>query len=196
MIAVEVLIPAMIINHVSRLLGERRESVADLARATGLSYPAAYAIYKGEVRQIGLPTLEKLCRHFGVGPGEILEWRPDGADGADGAEGAAPAAASAGQTEGQAPAPTPAPTTSGPQEPAWREAPAIRERIERMREARQVEAEAQQRWWSELIDLLLEWMRFEEEVKPRAASAEAEAIIRAARQQQPQRGRRGRQPRA
>lgn len=67
----------MIINRVSRLLGERRQSVADLARGAGISYPAAYRLYRDDPKGIDFATLDKLCRHFGVGVGEILEYVPD-----------------------------------------------------------------------------------------------------------------------
>ena len=67
----------MIINRVSRLLGERRQSVADLARATGIAYSTAYALYRGEVKRIDFETLDRLCRYFGVSTGEIFEYVPN-----------------------------------------------------------------------------------------------------------------------
>ncbi|MCX6022661.1 MAG: helix-turn-helix transcriptional regulator [Chloroflexi bacterium] len=66
----------MIINRVSRLLGDRRESVADLSRATGISYSTAYDLYRGVVTRIDFKTLDRLCEHFEVTPGEILEFAP------------------------------------------------------------------------------------------------------------------------
>jgi putative transcriptional regulator len=66
----------MIINRVSRLMGERREGVTDLSRATGIAYSAAYALYKGTTQRIEFDTLDRLCDHFGVGPGDILEYVP------------------------------------------------------------------------------------------------------------------------
>ena len=67
----------MIVNRVSRLLGERRESVADLARATGIAYSTAYALYRGTVTRIELETLDRLCRYFDVTPAEVFEYTPD-----------------------------------------------------------------------------------------------------------------------
>ncbi|MCX6020626.1 MAG: helix-turn-helix transcriptional regulator [Chloroflexi bacterium] len=53
-------------------MGERREGVTDLARATGIAYTTAYALYKGTVNRIEFNTLDLLCRHFGVSPAEIV----------------------------------------------------------------------------------------------------------------------------
>lgn len=64
----------MIVNRVSRLMGERRESITDLAQGAGIAYGTAYALYHGSGKGIEYETLDKLCRHFGVGPGEILEY--------------------------------------------------------------------------------------------------------------------------
>jgi putative transcriptional regulator len=64
----------MIVNRVSRLMGERSEGVTDLSRATGIAYSAAYALYKGTTQRIEFDTLDRLCRHFGVTAAEILEY--------------------------------------------------------------------------------------------------------------------------
>ena len=66
----------MIVNRVSRLLGERRKSVADLARGIDVAYSTAYALYRGSVTRIELETLDRLCRYFGVTPAEIFEYTP------------------------------------------------------------------------------------------------------------------------
>jgi putative transcriptional regulator len=68
---------AMIVNHVSRLLGERRESVKDLQRSIDVAYATAYSLYKGDATRVDLAILNKLCVHFGVGVGQILEYVPD-----------------------------------------------------------------------------------------------------------------------
>ena len=67
----------MIVNRVSRLLGDRRESVADLARGAGLAYKTAHEMYNGKSRRVDFETLDKLCTYFGVGVGGILEYVPD-----------------------------------------------------------------------------------------------------------------------
>lgn len=67
----------MIVNRVSRLLGDRRESVAEMARQAGISYPTAYRLYTGTTTRLDFDTLDKLCRHFDVTPCEILEYQPE-----------------------------------------------------------------------------------------------------------------------
>jgi putative transcriptional regulator len=67
----------LIINRVSRLMGERRENVRSLASATGIAYGTAYKLYKGTTKRIEFDTLDRLCQHFGVSAGDILEYIAD-----------------------------------------------------------------------------------------------------------------------
>jgi putative transcriptional regulator len=64
-------------NRVSELLGRRRESIADLARATGISYPACHALYHGSSKSISFDVMEKLCAYFGCQPGELFVYVPE-----------------------------------------------------------------------------------------------------------------------
>lgn len=66
----------MIENRVSELLGRRRERITDLARGAGISYTAAHALYHGTTKSISMETLEKLCAHFGVQPGDLFVYKP------------------------------------------------------------------------------------------------------------------------
>jgi putative transcriptional regulator len=68
----------MLINRVSRLMGERKENIKQLSEAAGISYGTAYSLYKGTTSRIDFATLERLCDHFGVGTGDILEYVPRG----------------------------------------------------------------------------------------------------------------------
>ena len=63
----------MIRIHLSRLMGERRVKIADLARDTGISRTTLTRVYYEESERIDLEILEKLCRYFGVGVSEMLE---------------------------------------------------------------------------------------------------------------------------
>ena len=67
----------MIVNRISALLGERRASIQDLAREAGLAYGTAFALYHDKATRYDRDTLDKLCRYFGVGVGELLVYRPD-----------------------------------------------------------------------------------------------------------------------
>ena len=60
-------------NRLSRLMGERRVSIRQVALATGIAYSTLHALYHDRTKGIDFLTLEKLCRHFGVGTQEILE---------------------------------------------------------------------------------------------------------------------------
>lgn len=67
----------MIAVKIGRLLGDRRESIREMARQTGLSYPAAYRLTAGKTQGVDFATLNVLCKHFDVTPCEILEYVPD-----------------------------------------------------------------------------------------------------------------------
>jgi putative transcriptional regulator len=74
--AVEV--PPVIINRLSRLMGERRLSIQDVARGTGLAYSAVHDLYHDRTKRYDRETLNKLCAFLRVPVGELLEWQPDG----------------------------------------------------------------------------------------------------------------------
>lgn len=63
----------MILNHLSRVLGEQRVSVNELQRRTGIPYTSLHAIYHGRATRLDLGTLDKLCAALGVGVGDIFE---------------------------------------------------------------------------------------------------------------------------
>lgn len=71
----------MIINRLSRLLGERRMSVSELQRQTGLSYVTLHALYHGRSTRVDLDTLDRICRALAVQPGDILEYAPQDREG-------------------------------------------------------------------------------------------------------------------
>lgn len=59
------------------LLGERRMSVRELQRQTGLSYVTVYNLYAGKSERVDFNTLDQICRALGIQPGDILEHAPD-----------------------------------------------------------------------------------------------------------------------
>lgn len=67
----------MIVNRLSRLLGERRMSVAELQRQTGLSYVTLHSLYRDKSTRVDFETLDRICRVLGVQPGDILEYQPN-----------------------------------------------------------------------------------------------------------------------
>jgi len=66
----------MIVNRLSRLLGERRMNLSELQRQTGLSYVTLHGLYHGRSTRVDLETLDKICRALDVQPGDILEYAP------------------------------------------------------------------------------------------------------------------------
>jgi len=69
-----------IVNHLSRLMGERRINVQELSRRTGLSYKAVHDLYHDRTRRYDAETLERLCRTLGCRLEEIIEYVPGPAE--------------------------------------------------------------------------------------------------------------------
>jgi len=67
----------MIVNHLSRLLGEKRMSVAELQRASGVPYLSLHQLYHDRAKRADFGTLNRLCAALGCGVGDILEYVPD-----------------------------------------------------------------------------------------------------------------------
>lgn len=66
----------MIVNHLSRLAGERRWNIKRIADEAGLSYSTVHDFYRGKSRRHDEEVLDKLCRALGCTVGEILEYQP------------------------------------------------------------------------------------------------------------------------
>ncbi len=66
--------------HLSRLMGEKKQKIADVQRATGLARNTLTGLYRENVARIDLDTLDKLCKHFGCkSSSELVEFVSDGA---------------------------------------------------------------------------------------------------------------------
>lgn len=63
----------MIRCHLSRIMGEHKMKIADVARATGLNRSTVTALYDENATRIDLETIEKLCRLFECEIGDMLE---------------------------------------------------------------------------------------------------------------------------
>ena len=63
-------------NRISRLMGERRLNIRDVANGAGISYRAAWELFHDRSKRLDVATLSRLCDYFGVGPGELFEWTP------------------------------------------------------------------------------------------------------------------------
>lgn len=63
----------MVKCHLSRLMGEKKVRVADVALETGLHRNMLTLLYKETAQRVELEAIEKLCRYFNVSVGELFE---------------------------------------------------------------------------------------------------------------------------
>ena len=66
----------MVRCHFSRLLGEHKKRVADVARGTGLHRHTLERLYTEEAVRIDLATIDKLCEYFNCAVVDLLEYVP------------------------------------------------------------------------------------------------------------------------
>jgi putative transcriptional regulator len=68
----------MIVNYVSRAMGERRLTIAEVARRTGLAYSTVHDLYHGRAKRIEFATLDKVCTALRVESiVEVLGYLPE-----------------------------------------------------------------------------------------------------------------------
>lgn len=63
----------MIRCNLSRLMGEKKMKVVDVARETGLHRHTVTSLYKETAQRIELDAIEALCKLFECSVGELLE---------------------------------------------------------------------------------------------------------------------------
>ena len=63
----------MIRCYLSRLMGEHKMKIADVARETGLNRSAVSALYRETAQRVDLEAIEKLCRLFKCEVGDLFE---------------------------------------------------------------------------------------------------------------------------
>lgn len=64
----------MIRCHLSRLMGEHKLKIADVARETGLNRNTITLLYKETANRVDLDAVEKLCALFGCTVGDLFEY--------------------------------------------------------------------------------------------------------------------------
>lgn len=67
----------MIKCHLSRLMGERKLKIADVARDTGLHRNTITLLYDETAARIDIEALDRLCAYFGIPVGELFEHHPN-----------------------------------------------------------------------------------------------------------------------
>lgn len=63
----------MIRCNLSRLMGEQKMNISDVARSTGLNRSTISLLYHETATRIDLESIDKLCRLFRCQVGELLE---------------------------------------------------------------------------------------------------------------------------
>ena len=64
----------MIKCHLSRLLGERKLKITDLANDTGINRGTITRLYHETASRVELDVIDELCRYFGCQVGELFEY--------------------------------------------------------------------------------------------------------------------------
>ena len=64
----------MIKCNLSKLMGIHKMSIQDVHEQTGLNRATISNLYHEKVNRIDFETLEKLCKLFNVGPGDLFEF--------------------------------------------------------------------------------------------------------------------------
>ena len=76
----------MIKCHLSRMMGERRLNIADVARLTGLHRNTVTLLYNETANRVDLEAIERLCALFDCRVGDLLEYIPPQGAGTPGAD--------------------------------------------------------------------------------------------------------------
>lgn len=67
----------MIKCHLSRLMGERKLKISDVARDTGLHRNTITLLYQETATRVDLEAIDALCKYFSVGVADMFEYLPD-----------------------------------------------------------------------------------------------------------------------
>ena len=67
----------MVKCQLSRLMGERRLKISDVARDTGINRGTLTRLYHETAERVDLEVLGALCRHLNCTIADLLEYIPD-----------------------------------------------------------------------------------------------------------------------
>lgn len=70
----------MIRCHLSRMMGEHKVKIADVARATGLNRNTVTLLYHETATRVELAAVNALCAYFECGVGDLFEYVADDSD--------------------------------------------------------------------------------------------------------------------
>lgn len=71
----------MIKCHISRVMGERKLKIADVARATDINRGTLSRLYQETATRIELDVIDKLCAYFECNIEDLFEYIADSASG-------------------------------------------------------------------------------------------------------------------
>ncbi len=63
----------MVKCHLSRILGERKLKVAEVARDTGINRNTLHRLYNETATRVDLEVIEQVCRHLQIEVGDLFE---------------------------------------------------------------------------------------------------------------------------
>ncbi|MCC4266140.1 MULTISPECIES: helix-turn-helix domain-containing protein [Oceanimonas] len=63
----------MIKCHLSRILGERKQKIAEVSRETGINRNTLHRLYNETATRVELDVIEQLCRYLEIEVGELFE---------------------------------------------------------------------------------------------------------------------------
>ena len=66
----------MIKCHLSRVLGEKRLKISDVARDTGINRGTLTRLYHETAERVELEVLDQLCSYLNCTLSELLEYKP------------------------------------------------------------------------------------------------------------------------
>ena len=64
----------MIKCHLSKLMGEKKLKIVDVARETGVNRGTVTRLYHETAGRVELETIEALCRYLGCDVGDLFEF--------------------------------------------------------------------------------------------------------------------------
>jgi len=64
----------MIKCHLSKIMGERKLKISDVAEATGINRGTITRLYKETFTRIDKDVIDKLCDYFDIKVGELFEF--------------------------------------------------------------------------------------------------------------------------
>jgi putative transcriptional regulator len=63
--------------HLSRILGERRIKITELANDAGIAKNTVMGLYHERAKGVTFDVIEKICETLNCQPGDLIEYIPD-----------------------------------------------------------------------------------------------------------------------